>query len=92
MLPTAPPLPPLDSSQYPTQMDYFNDYASFYPVSSAREELDVYQFPDQTSQDQYSTFSDCWDALEQPVPTVGLPTTLPVAAGHGEHCCNLFID
>jgi len=100
MLPTAPPLPPLDSSQYPpTQMDYFNDYANFYPVSSTREEFDVYQFQDQMTateetsyQEQQNTFPDCWNALEQPVTTVGLPTTLPAAAGYGEHCCNLFID
>ena len=104
MLPTTPPLPPLDNSQYPPQMDCFNDYPSFYPISSAREEFDVYPFPDQTtvteetshqeqySQEQYSTFPGCWEALEQPAPTVGLPTTLPAAAGHGKHFYNFFID
>ena len=99
MLPTTPPLPPLDNSQYPTQMDFFNDYASFHPISSAREEFDVYPFPDQTTateeashQEQFSTFPDCWEALEQPAPTVDLPATLPAAAGHGKHFCNLFID
>ena len=99
MLPTAPPLPPLDNSQYPTQMDWFPDYASFYPISSAREEFDVYSFPDQTTateeashQGQFSTFPDGWDVLEQPAPTVDLPTTPPAAAGHSKHCCNFFID
>ena len=33
----------LDNSHYPNQMAYFNDHASFYPTSSAREEFNMYQ-------------------------------------------------
>jgi len=99
MLPTAPPLPPLNNFLYPNQMDHFNNYASSCPTSSAREEFDLYRFPDQTTateepshQEPYSTFPDYWDAFEQPGRAVSLPTTLPATAGHGKHCCNPFVD
>jgi len=99
MFPTTPPFPPLDNSQYPNQMDYFNDHTSFYPISSAREEFDVYRLPDQPTateeasyQEQSNTFPNYWGAFEQPGPMIDLPTTLPAMAGNGKHCCNLFID
>ena len=99
MLPTAPPFPPLDNFQYPNQMDHFNDYTGSYPISSAREEFDVYRFPDQTTttgepgyRENPSTFPDFWETLEQPGPTVSLPTILPATSGHGKHCYNPFVD
>ena len=80
-------------------MSYFNDYASFYPISSARDEFDAYQFPDQTSATEgdnygapYSSFTDPWGMLEQPGSMVGSSTSLPATDSHGTHCCNLSAD
>ena len=96
---TAPLLHLLDNSQYPNQMDYFNDYASFYPTSSAREEFNAYQFPNQTSATEgvnynvpYSTFTNCWGMPEQPGPTVGSSTSLPATDSYGRHCCDSSAD
>jgi len=78
---------------------YFNDYASIHPTSSTREEFDGYQPLDQTPaaqevnyQGPRNTFTDFWGTFEQSGLTDGSTTTLPSTAGHGKHCCNLFID
>jgi len=81
-------------------MAYFNDYANYYPISSAREELNTYQLLDQTpateeanyNEGPYNTSSDYWTMPEQLGSIVGLSTSLPATAGYGEHCYNLFAD
>ena len=80
-------------------MDYFNDFASFYPISSAREESDAYQFPNQTSATEgvnynapYSTFTDPWGIPEQSGSMVGSSMSLPATDSYGTHCCNLSAD
>ena len=80
-------------------MNYFNDYASFYPISSARDEFDAYQFPDQTSATEgvnynapYSTFTDPRGIPEQPRTIVGSSTSLPATDSYGTHYCNLSAD
>jgi hypothetical protein len=70
-------------------MDYFNDHASFYPTSSAREEFNDYQLPGQTSATEETNYLDSWNASEQPGPTVGSLTGPPATAGYGKHCCKL---
>ena len=99
MSPTTPFLPLPDNSQYPNQMDYFNDYASLYPTSSAREEPNTYQPPDQTSANGGAgdrpfnyTFADLWSTPEQSGSMVGESTNLLVTTSYGKHCCNLFAD
>jgi hypothetical protein len=80
-------------------MNYPNDYAGFYPASSAREEFNEYQFLGQASatedantQWMCNTFADSWGTYEQPGPTARSSTTLPATTGYGKHCCNLFAD
>jgi len=79
-------------------MDYFNDYASFYPTSSAREEPNTFQPSDQTSatgwtdNQPYNTFTDLWGMPEQSGSVVGEPTNLLATTSYGEHRCNLFAD
>ena len=90
----------LDNSHYPNQMAYFNDYASSYPTSSAREESNAAcQFLDQTLttegakyEGSYITFTDPWSTFEQPGPTVGSPRALPDMTGYSEYYCNIFVD
>ena len=80
-------------------MDYFNDYASLYPTSSAREEPNTSQFPDQTSaagwadNQPYNTFTDLWNMPEQSGSVVGEPTkNLLATTSYGEHRRNNFTD
>jgi len=80
-------------------MDHFNDYASFYPISSARDEFDAYQFPDRTSATEgdnydvpYSSFTDLWGMPEHPESMAGSSTSLPATDSHGTHCRNLSAD
>ena len=98
-LPTASFLTPLDRLQYLNHMAYFNNYTSFYPTPSAREEFSAHQFLDQTSaaegvnyEGSQVTFPDCWNTFQQPEPTVGSSAALPATVGHGEHYYNLFVD
>jgi len=99
MSPTTPFLPLPDNSQYPNQMDYFGDYASLYPTSSAREEPKTYQPPDQTlatggadNQPYNYTFTDLWNMPEQSGSVVDESTNLLATTSHGKYCCNLFAD
>jgi len=94
---TAPLLHLLDNSQYPNQMDYFNDYANLYPTSSTHEEFNAYQFLDQvlaTEGDNcnvpYSTFADPWGMPEQPM--AGSSTNILATDSYGRHHCNLSTD
>ena len=96
---TAPLLHLLDNSQHPNQMDYFDDYGNFYPNPSAREELDAYQFPDQTPVTEgvnydapYSTFTDTRGIPEQPGTIASSSTSPPATDSYGTHYCNLFAD
>jgi len=80
-------------------MDYFNDYASLYPTSSAREEPNTYQSLDQTSatgvaDDQLYkyTLTDLWNMPEQSGSVVDESTNLLDTTSYGKYCCNLFAD
>jgi len=80
-------------------MDYFNDFASLYPTSSAREEFNAYQLPDQASATEgvnydvpYSTFTDPWGMPEQPGFMTGSSTNLLATDSYGRHYCNLSAD
>jgi len=80
-------------------MDYFGDYASLYPTSSAREESNTCQPPDQTlatggADDQlYNyTFTDLRNMPEQSGSVVDELTNLLAATSCGKHCYNLFAD
>jgi len=69
-------------------MAYFNDYANYYPISSAREELNTYQLLDQTpateetnyNEGPYNTSTDYWTMPEQLGSMVGLSTSLPATS------------
>ena len=81
-------------------MDDFNDYASLYPTSSAREEPNTYQPLDQRSatgggadNQRYNyTFADLWNMPEQSGSVVDESTNLLATTSYGKHCCNLFAD
>ena len=81
-------------------MDYFNnaDSASFYPTSSATSELDEYPFFGQISSTKdfdvqaYNAFASCWGMTEIPCIPIGASTSLQETAGHGKHCCHLFVE
>ena len=80
-------------------MDYFNDYASLYPTSSAREESNTYQSLDQTSatggadnQLYNYAFTDLWDMPEQSGSVVDESTNLLDTTSYGKHRYSLLAD